>query len=446
MARNKPVSPFSTKGGIKVPHQKNTWAMPSFEMPAPEKVTIPLQMHIGAPCQPTVSVGDKVRVGDVIGDSDAFVSAPIHASVSGTVSKLGSITMPAGNTVSTVEITSDGMMEWAEVAPPQVTDLKSFIAAVRKSGLVGLGGAGFPAHVKLSVPPEKKVDTLVINAAECEPYITSDHREMIENSWDVLSGIYAVRELLGIKNVLIGIESNKPDCIELLSRMVDDEKRDPNDEIRIVKLRTDYPQGAEKMLIRACTGREVPAGGLPADTGCIVMNVTSIAFLARYLKTGKPLVSKRITVDGSAVARPCNVIVPIGTSVADVMEYCGGYRETPKKLLYGGPMMGITLPNDSLPIIKNTNAIIALNESDATPPREDACIRCAACAYNCPMGLMPVKLAVAAVNDDVETLSKFGIMSCIECGSCTFVCPANRNVLQRIRLGKTIFRERTAKK
>ena len=442
----KPLSPFATKGGIKVPHLKNTSSVKTVIMPPPEKVIIPMQMHIGAPCTPTVKVGDAVKVGTVIGDSTAFVSAPIHSSVSGTVSAIKTLTMPAGNVVTAVEIKSDGLMEKCECTPPVVESKESFIAAVRASGLVGLGGAGFPAHIKLNVPADKHVDTLIINAAECEPYITSDHREIIENSWDVLSGIYAVKELLGVRNVLIGIESNKPDAIDLLSRMAYDDTRDPENEVRVVKLKTDYPQGAEKMLIKACTGREVPEGKLPADAGCVVMNVTSVSFLSSYLKTGMPLVSKRITVDGSAIESPCNVIVPIGTSVSDVIEFIGGCKSKERKILYGGPMMGIALHDEELPVIKNTNAITVFAEKEAEPAPESACIRCAKCAYNCPMGLVPLKLATASVHGDIEALKKYGLMSCMECGSCTFVCPANRQVLQRIRLGKVKLREEAAKK
>lgn len=443
---NRPLSPFATRGGIRVPHRKNTAGAPSIIMPPPEKVIIPLQMHIGAPCNPTVAVGDKVKVGDVIGDSDAFVSAPIHASVSGTVTKLGNIVMPAGNTVQTVEIESDGLMEKRETEPPKVENVADFLKAVRASGLVGLGGAGFPAAVKLKVPETAHVDTLIVNAAECEPYITSDNRCIIEDSWDVLSGIYAVKDILGVHSVLIGIEANKPDAIDLLSRMAYNDVRDPNNEVRVVKLKTDYPQGAEKMLIRACTGRVVPAGGLPSDAGCVVMNVTSIAFLSTYLKTGMPLVSKRITVDGSAVGRPCNVIVPIGTRICDVMEFVGGYRKLPKKILMGGPMMGQTIPSDEIPVVKNTNAVLAFTEDEAILPEEDACIRCGNCAYNCPMGLMPMTLAQAAVRGDHEALDKGCVMACIECGSCSFVCPAHRSVTQRIRLGKVLMKERQATK
>ena len=443
--RIKPLTPFSAKGGIRVPHCKNTASEQSVIMPPPEKVIIPLKMHIGAPCEPKVKIGDYVKVGDIIGDSDAVMSAPIHASVSGTVKKIGEITMPGGEQTQTVEIESDGLMEKRECTPPDVSTSELFIKAVRESGLVGLGGAGFPSAVKLDVAKEK-IDTLIINAAECEPYITSDHREIIENSWDVLSGIYSVKELLDVHNVLIGIESNKPDAIELLTRMADDDARDPKNEVRVVKLRSDYPQGAEKMLIRACTGREVPSGGLPSDAGCIVMNVTSIAFLSTYLKTGMPLVSKRVTVDGTAVKHPCNVIAPIGTSVSDLIEFAGGLREEAGKVLYGGPMMGITLPDINLPIIKNTNAIIVMSKEDAYVPEEDACIRCSSCADNCPMGLMPMLLAQASEKGDIESLKKHSIMSCIECGSCTFICPAHRNILQRIRLGKTLMHERLAKK
>ena len=436
----RPLKPFPPRGGIRIPHIKDTAGAVSLVMPVPKSVVIPMRMHIGAPCVPTVSVGDRVRIGDLIGDSDAYVSAPIHASVSGSVSAITDIELPNGSRTSAVEIISDGSGERADVAPPKVETREELLKSIRKSGLVGMGGAGFPASVKLTLPAGARVDTLIINAAECEPYITSDHREIIENSWDVLSGIYAVKELLGVHRVLIGIESNKPDAIKLLARMADDDIRDPENEVRVVELDTDYPQGAEKMLIRACTGRVVPAGGLPSDAGCVVMNVTSVAFLASYLKTGLPLVSKRVTVAGGAVGHPCNIIVPIGTRISDIIEYCGGYNERPSKLLLGGPMMGTALCGDSFPVMKNTNAILALTEREAYIERESACIRCAACVYNCPMGLAPVTLAAAAERGDTAALVRGGVANCMECGSCTFVCPAKRNVLQRIRLGKTLAR------
>lgn len=438
---NFPKRPYRTRGGVKVPHRKNTAHTESVIMPAPKEVTIPMQQHIGAPCKVTVAVGDKVYVGTVIGDSDAFVSAPIHSSVSGTVKKIIKYTMTDGRQTDAVVIESDSLMEAdPSIAPPVVENADALIKAVRASGLVGLGGAGFPACVKLSVPEGKRADTLIINCAECEPYITSDHREVMENSWAVLSGVYAISEILGIDRVIIGVEDNKPDAIEILRKIADNDEIDPEDKVRILPLRASYPQGAEKILIKACTGREVPEGKLPIDVGCIVMNVTSIGFLSNYLKTGMPLVSKRITVDGSAIKEPHNVIVPLGTSIDEIIAFCGGYKEEPKKLLMGGPMMGIALTDDKTPLLKQNNAILAFSEADARLQDASACIRCGRCAAACPMSLLPVKLCQAIGKDDFDTMQKLHINTCMECGCCAYSCPAHRHIVATIKTGKAKLR------
>lgn len=436
-----PKRPFRTHGGAGVPHRKNTAAMESVVMPPPEQVVIPMQQHIGAPCKPTVKAGDSVGVGQVIGDSEQYVSAPIHASVSGKVLKITQVQLPSGNRVDAVVIASDGEMRPYEgICPPVVNDAKDLVRAARNSGLVGLGGAGFPAHVKLNVPPEKHIDTLLINVAECEPYITADHREALENSWAVLSGVYAVKELLQIDRVLIAVEENKPDVIETLTKIAESDTRDPENQVRVLPLKARYPQGAEKVLVQACTGRKVPAGKLPADVGCLVMNVTSVAFLADYMKTGMPLVSKRLTIDGSAIAEPKNVIVPLGTSIHEVIEFCGGYREEPKKLLMGGPMMGLALADDSLPVLKQNNAVLAFAELDARLPEPTACIRCGRCVESCPMHLMPTLLETWTKRKNAEELMKLGVMTCMECGTCAFRCPAGRPLVQAIRMGKAIVK------
>lgn len=442
-----PLSPFRTRGGARVPHKKNTASAPSAVMPPPKEVIIPMQQHIGAPCKLKVKAGDYVKVGTVIGDSDAYVGAPIHSSVSGTVKKNTQVRLPGGNACDAAVIESDGQMLVNEyLVPPNVHNLSDLLAAARASGLVGLGGAGFPAHVKLNIPEGKTVDTLIINVAECEPYITSDHREAIENSWAVMSGVYAVKELLQIERVIIGVEDNKPDVIEVLREIADSKTNDPQNHVRVLPLKARYPQGAEKVLVKACTGRVVPAGKLPADAGCIVMNVTSIAFLSNYLKTGIPLVSKRITVDGSAVKNPQNVIVPIGTPIKDVIEFCGGYKEAPRKLLMGGPMMGLALPDDSLPVLKQNNAILAFGEKEARLPEPAACIRCGKCALSCPMNLVPPVISRSVKLKDAQALEKQGVMTCMECGSCAFNCPAHKHIVQNMRLGKAIVKEAAAKK
>lgn len=436
-----PEKPFRTHGGAAVPHHKNTAQMESATLPCPSQVTIPMQQHVGAPCKPLVKVGDLVQVGQKIGDSDAFVSAPIHASISGKVSAITKVALPGGQMVDAVVIESDGQMTVSpEVRPPVVNTPEDFIRAVHESGLVGLGGAGFPAHVKLNVPKDKHLDTLIVNAAECEPYITADNREALENSWAVLSGVYAVRDLLGLERVIIAVEDNKPDVIEVLRKVADNPKLDPEDRVRILPLRARYPQGAEKVLVQSCTNRVISLGKLPADVGCLVMNITSVAFLADYLKTGMPLVKKRVTVDGSAIASPKNVIVPIGTKIADVVAFCGGYSQPPAKLLMGGPMMGIALTSDELPILKQNNGILAFAEKDAALPKPTACIRCGRCVSGCPMNLVPTQLEKYAELRDTDKLDQLGIMCCMECGTCAYNCPAHRPLVHAIRMGKALLR------
>ena len=434
-----PLHPYRTKGGVHAPHNKNTAHKESVVMPVPAMVALPMTQHIGAPCKPVVKVGDTVDVGQVIAASDAFVSAPIHASVSGKIKKIDKITMPDGGKVDAIFIESDGEQRMSpDIKPPQVENLSDLITAVRNSGLVGLGGAGFPTSVKLNIPSDKNVDTLIINVAECEPYITSDHREILENSWDVISGVIAVKELLNIHRVIIGIENNKPDAIKAL-REIADSSLDPENEIRVLPIRATYPQGAEKILIKACTGREVPVGGLPSDAGCLVMNVGSIAFISRYLKTGLPLVSRRLTVDGGCIENPTNVIVPIGTPIKDVIDFVGGYKEQPYKLIMGGPMMGIALPNDDMYVLKQNNAILALSEKEAKFSEPSACIRCGKCLDACPMRLQPLELSNAADRGDLDALKTYNAMNCMECGCCSFICPAKRHLVQNIRAGKALL-------
>ncbi len=439
-----PKRPFSTHGGAPVPHRKNTAEIPSVVMGPPKQVVIPMQQHAGAPCTPVVKPGDRVDVGQLIGDSDKFVSAPIHASVSGVVSKISRVLLPAGQMVDAVVIDSDGEMRPSPtIAPPAVATKEQLVAAVRASGLVGLGGAGFPASVKLNVPEGKRIDTILINGAECEPYITADYRGVMEDAPLVMTGVYILLELFQVDRVIIAIESNKPKAIRVLTRIAENE-RDKEDRVKVLELKSRYPQGAEKVLVQACTGRKIPQGKLPADVGCLVINITSVAFMANYLITGMPLISKRLTVDGSAIAQPQNVIVPIGTSIHDLVEFCGGYREPPEKILMGGPMMGLAVVDDSLPILKQNNAILAFSGKDAALPKPTACIRCGRCVRACPMNLTPTLLEGLVQRKEASELDRRGIMSCMECGSCAFVCPAHRQLVQSMRLGKGLVRSAAA--
>ena len=306
-----------------------------------------------------------------------------------------------------------------------INELKKRIA---DAGCVGAGGAGFPTAVKVA----EGADSLIINAAECEPYITTDYRECMENSWDIVSGVQTVMEFLETRQVIIAIEKNKPAAIAELSQ--------PEKQVLVKSLPARYPQGAEKVLIAACTGRQVPPGKLPADVGCVVMNVTSVAFLARYLKTGMPLVEKRLTVDGSAVAHPKNVQVAIGTPVGEVIAFCGGTRFKVRKLLMGGPMMGLALMDDTMPVLKQNNAILALSEEDVLQTEASPCIRCGRCVDACPMHLVPPSIAAAYKNGDPAAMEKLDVGSCMECGCCSFACPAHRHIVQTMRMAKDAVR------
>ncbi|MBR5134850.1 MAG: electron transport complex subunit RsxC [Clostridia bacterium] len=427
------------KGGVKAPHRKNTAECETVAMPTPKQVVLSMAQHIGPPCKPTVAVGDTVAIGQIVGDSEAYLSAPVHATVSGTVSAITEIQMPAGHRVQAVVIDSDGEDRVFEgVTPPTVETFDEFLKAVRASGLVGLGGAGFPTHVKLNPKNRDEIDTIIINAAECEPYITADYRECMENSWDIVSGVQAVMEFVGATRVIIAVEANKPLAIEELSAIAA-KVSEPSREVIVKTLPARYPQGAEKVLIAQTTGRKVPPGALPADVGCIVLNVTSVAVLSRYLKTGMPLVKKRLTVDGSAVGEPKNVCVALGTPIAELLAFCKA-DESPAKILMGGPMMGTALKDASLPILKQNNAILAMNEDDAALPEPTACIRCGKCVAACPMSLTPPAVAAAFKAKDAALLEKRGVMVCMECGCCAYACPANRPIVQMMRQAKGVVR------
>ncbi len=430
------------RGGAPVPHRKQTAELATQTMPVPPKVVIPLLQHTGVICDPKVQKGDTVKVGQILGDSDKLMSVPIHSSVSGKVTNVDLMLWAGGIQVTSVEIETDGKQEIIEnLTPPVVNNKQDFLAAVRASGLVGLGGAGFPTHVKLNPPQDKPVDTLIINAAECEPYITADYREILENPEAIVAGVQAVTTHLGISSVLIGIEDNKPKAIALLKKAFAS-----HNQVKVMPLKTRYPQGAEKMLIWATAHRVLPVGKLPADVGVIVMNVTSASFLGQYLKTGLPLTKKRLTVAGSCVKEPKNVEVLIGTPLADVFAFAGGFTSEPRKVIMGGPMMGVAQHSLETSVVKHTNALLALPAREGEAPSATACIRCGRCVTACPMGLAPLMLNRSALKNDTEVLQQFDVMACIECGSCAFVCPSKIQLVQGIRLGKTQVRLADAKK
>ena len=417
--------------GIGLKHRKNTENSQTVEYPLPAKVRIPMSMHMGAPCQPTVKVGDTVSVGQKIGDSDAPFSAPIHSGVSGKVIAVSDYRNAMGAVCKAVEVETDGLQTVSdEVKPPEVTDKDSFIKAVRESGACGLGGAGFPTHIKLN--PKTPIDTLIINAAECEPYITADYREMIECPEDIIGGINMVKSRLGIKTAKLAIEANKPEAIKNFTEMA---KND--DTIDIITLPSSYPQGAEKVIIYNSTGRIVEEGQLPSDQGVIVINVSTIAFLYRYMQTGMPLVTRRLTVDGNAVGEPKNVHAVIGTSFRELLEFCKTDIDAVKKLIGGGPMMGMSIPDMDMPVVKTSNALLAIKTYDER--KTSNCIRCGRCVRVCPMGLMPADIDRAYKIKNIEELKTLKVMLCMNCGSCTYVCPANRKLAETNQLAKGLI-------
>ena len=424
-------------GGVKLPHRKNTAECEAVVMPPSATVCIPMLQHIGAECEPTVKKGDSVFVGTEIGKTTAFVSAPIHSSVSGTVKEVADKQIN-GATVKCVVIESDGKQTSdPKLKPHPVKTLADIAEAARRCGLVGLGGAGFPAHVKLSPSKDAQIDTLIINGAECEPYITADYRECIDCYEDVIEGVYLLKETLGVKKAIICIESNKPHAIEKLTELAVDH-RDPDDSVKVMKLPSSYPQGAEKVIIHSATGRKLPLGKLPSDVGCIVMNITSVGALNRYIKTGMPLVTKRITVDGDAVNEPKNVIVPIGTSIAEVLEFVGGVSESADKIIMGGPMMGNAVSSDSSVIEKRTNAILVMQPKP--PINTTPCIRCGRCVATCPMSLYPASVETAVNRQLTDRYKSLNVEYCMECGSCSYVCPAKRPLTQAMRVAKAQLR------
>jgi len=412
-------------------------------MEAPKSVIIPMSMHIGVFARPVVKVGDFVKIGTRIGEADGKVSSPIYSSVSGKVTKIQDFLLPGGAVTVAVEIESDGEMSVDEnVAAPSVNSHDELIAALQNSGIVGLGGAGFPTHFKLDVEPGT-VEHLIVNGAECEPYVTSDTYTMVERRDDMRYALEVLVKYLQVKNVIIGIEANKPKAIDSMKKLVGEMSAECSAQVKVLKPL--YPQGGEKVLIHHTTGKVVPIGCLPIDVGCVVINCTTLAAIGTFLKTGMPLVKKCVTVDGGAIRNPQNVIAPIGTTIEDLFAVCGGLKEEPAKVIYGGPMMGISLPNLTAPVIKNTNAVLALTEKEAKLPKTTACIRCGTCTNTCPFGLAPAEIMKAFNRKDAEKLDELLVTACMECGCCSYVCPANRPLVQTNKMAKIFLKEEKQK-
>lgn len=426
---------LSFKGGIHPPHSKEyTEDKPVVIAVEPEKVHITLRQHIGAPATPLVKVGDEVKLGQKIGEAGGFVSASIHSSVSGVVKAVKNHAILGGSAL-TVSIENDMKNEAHESVKPkgELDDLsaKEIIEIIKEAGIVGMGGAGFPTHVKLSPPPDKKIDVVILNGAECEPYLTNDYRLMLENSSDIIFGLEAFMKVFDLKEGYIGIEDNKPEAIKVMK-----EAAKGNPGIKIVGLRTKYPQGAEKQLINAVTGREVPSGGLPMEAGAVVNNVSTAAAVATAIKTGMPLIDRICTVTGKGIKEPKNIKIKVGTMISEIVDQCGGYEENIGKLIIGGPMMGIATYTDQIPSIKTTSGILVFTEEEARIPEESQCIKCGKCVETCPAFLQPSYISAYALINNMEMAEKYNAMDCIECGTCSFVCPSKRPLLESIRLAK----------
>ena len=421
---------------LKVPHHKNTAGMPSVRVSPPKEVLLPMNMHSGKAAVPVVSPGDSVRIGQLIAREDGNISSPVHATVSGTVKAIE----PYGRTLA-IRIESDGKMEKdPAIAPPEVHDLDSFLSALRASGIVGLGGAAFPLWAKLDAVRKNDIETMVINGAECEPYITSDHRTMLEKSDLIVKGVEYLKTYVHPKRFVIGIEDNKPDAIAEMKRVFAD---DPS--VEVLSLECLYPQGAKQVLVYNATGKVAAEGQRLAALGVLIINITTLSKMAQYLTDGMPLVERCVTVDGSAVSQPKNIIVPIGTPASYLFEQAGGLKCAPGKVIIGGPMMGKAVDNIDSPVVKACSAVLAFDEKDAKALDPTACIRCGRCVSYCPIHLDPTSYAHAMELEDEDEkykqLMDHKLKLCIECGCCSFVCPAHRPLMQINRDAKGFLRQ-----
>ena len=436
---------YSFKKGIHPSYNKErTSGKPIELLPPKGEIVLPMSQHIGAPCTPLVKKGDRVLVGQLIGEPNGYVSVPIHSTVSGTVKAVEDRLVPNGNKILSVVIEPDGLCE-EDPALGKALDYKTMkkeeiIEVVKNAGLVGMGGAGFPTYIKLTPPPGKKIKHVVINGAECEPYLTSDHRLMLEEGARLVEGVRILLHLFPDAKGYIGVEDNKPDAIAELKKHIKAE-----DNIEVYALATKYPQGSEKHLIYALTNREVPSGGLPADVDCMVQNVDSTLAIWRAFEKSRPIMRRIVTVSGKGVSNPGNYKVRLGTSYREILEHAGWNPEKTVKVISGGPMMGMALSNVDVPVTKGTSAILCFTEEEVSVPPESNCIRCNKCIEVCPCVLLPTQLNIASLTGDTEMFTKYNGMDCMECGSCSFICPANRHLVQSIRTAKAAVRAEQSK-
>ena len=426
------------RGGIHPPDKKDlSKDSPIRPAKVPQRIVIPLSQHTGAPCKPLVSINQEVKKGEMIGEPGGFVSAPVHSSVSGKVVAIGEFPNPMGKMVNSVVIENDGKEDWT--ALKDSPDYANLLAdelkeKIKAAGIVGLGGAAFPTSVKLSPPKEKPIDTVIINGAECEPYLTADYRLMVEKPADIIEGLKILMKALGVNRGFVGIEDNKPEAIE---KMEEAAKKQQN--IEICSLAVKYPQGAEKMLIKATTGREVPPRGLPMDVKVVVQNVGTALAVFEAARYGKPLIERVVTVTGEGIHSPSNLMVRIGTLVSELINECGGFKGDTGKVIAGGPMMGFALASLDVPVTKGTSGILVIPEEGVLHAEDfGPCIRCGRCIDICPMNLMPSLLSVFAEKGRYEDAKDYNLFDCFECGSCAFVCPSKRPMVQLIRLAKSM--------
>lgn len=438
------MNKLTFSGGIHPAGNKaGTENKPLIELEPPELLYFPLGQHIGAPLKPIVKVGDTVLRMQKIADTQSYMSAPLHSSVSGRVKDIGLYLNHTNTKVPTIVIENDGQDTLAEpLATKNPDDLtpEEMLRIIREAGIVGMGGAAFPTHVKLSPPPEKKITHLIVNGAECEPFLTSDRRVMLEMPDDVMGGLKYLMRLLSLNECFIGIEDNAKDAIAMMR-----EKAKSTPGVNVLELKQKYPQGSEKQIINAITGKEVPIGALPMDVGCIVINIGTVAEVYRALSRGIALHRRIVTVAGDAVKNPSNIYARIGTPFRKLTDAAGGFLKEPHKIIMGGPMMGIAGVSLDIPVVKGTSGLLVFSDKYAHTAKESPCIRCGRCVAACPMRLMPTTLDMYSRKNDLDTLIKHNIMNCMECGSCTYVCPSKRYLVQSIRMGKQRLAARRAK-
>ena len=429
---------FGFRGGVHPPENKiQTENMAVEEVKAPKMLYVALLQHIGAPLDPIVAVGDRVLKGQKIADSQAFMSSPIHSPVSGIVKRIEDHVFPLMGRIKTVIIENDEQETWAELSKIEKwenVDRRTLLTMIREKGIVGIGGASFPTHIKLDPPADAKIDTLLLNGAECEPYLNSDNRLMIENPEKIVNGIKIIKKILGVNRAIVGIEENKPEAIASMRKAVE------GTGIEIAPLKTKYPQGGEKQLIKAVLDRQVPSGKLPSAVGVVVQNTGTAAAIYDGIVNGIPLIEKVVTVSGKGIINPKNVKIAIGTPFSYLLDYCGVNREVVDKLVMGGPMMGMAQFSEEAPVIKGTSGLLALTKDETNPYKTRACIGCGKCVEACPMGLEPLMFARLAAFEQWEQLKEYSLMDCIECGSCAYICPANRPLTEAIKIGKSKLR------